>query len=134
MPPSSDHPLPANWLLAGLSPRVWSRLRPLLELEPLGAGQALDRTGEPFDYAYFPETGMVSIVSTLGDGAGVEVGIVGREGVVGLPVVLGARRAPPLDVFVQIAGDGWRMKASALRAEMERSSAFRQRLFLYAPG
>ena len=130
--PSSDRPLPANWLLAGLPPRVWARLRPRLEAASLAPRQVLARPGEPFDYVYFPETSMVSIVSNSEDETGVEVGVVGREGVVGLPVVLGARRAPPLDVFVQIAGDGWRMKTGALRLEMERSSVFRQRLFSYA--
>ena len=128
----SDRPLPANWLLAGLPPRARARLRPLLDAASLAPGQVLARPGERFDYVYFLETSMASIVSSSDDGAGVEVGVVGREGMVGLPVVLGARRAPPLDVFVQIPGDGWRMKTAALRLEMECSPVFRQRLFSYA--
>jgi CRP-like cAMP-binding protein len=119
-------------LLSGLPAEAWESLRPKLEPVALGVRQVLVRPNEPFDFIYFPERSLASITTALDDGTAVEVGIVGREGMVGLPVVLGVDLAPSLDVYIQIADGGWRMEASLLRPEMERSPVLRERLFRYA--
>jgi CRP-like cAMP-binding protein len=65
-------------------------------------------------YAYFPNDGLLSLVVVFADGKTVEAGIVGKEGLVGLPALVGMIRSPLRDV-VQITGDGLRMAVSTLR-------------------
>jgi CRP-like cAMP-binding protein len=82
-------------------------------------------------YAYFPNDGLLSLVVVLAEGKTVEAGIVGKEGLVGIPALAGLNRSPLREV-VQITGDGLRMpvsklteflrEASHLRHEMERFS------------
>ena len=63
----------------------------------------LQAAGESSEYAYFPETGIASMVSALRDGTTVEVGLIGREGVVGLPSVMGGESLP-FECFIQVPG------------------------------
>jgi CRP-like cAMP-binding protein len=69
-------------------------------------------------YFYFPEIGVVSMVSTMKDGSMVEVGTVGNEGFVGLPLVLGAQ-GYERKVFCQIPGYGWRIEVAAFLEELK---------------
>jgi len=64
--------------------------------------------GEPFKYAYFPDEGMVSIVLITTEGIPIEVGTVGKEGFVGIPLLLGAD-VSDRKLFSQVPGHGWRM-------------------------
>src|SRR5688572_22462208 len=76
---------------------------------------------------------MVSLVKLLDDGASTEIGVVGREGMIGLPLVLGTDISPPgIETFVQIADGAHRMKAADLGPAMAQSPALRNRLFRYA--
>jgi CRP-like cAMP-binding protein len=79
-----------NNLLAALPPDDFARLAPALLPVRLDLKQTLHEPEQPIEAAYFPESGMVSLIARLEDGAAQEVGIVGREGVVGLAVALGA--------------------------------------------
>src|SRR4051794_9623808 len=90
--PSSDQPTatPRNCLLAALPSDVLARLWPRLQAAELPHHQTLHAPDAPIETVYFPETGWVSMVATLEDGDGAEVGVIGREGMVGLPVLLGA--------------------------------------------
>jgi CRP-like cAMP-binding protein len=67
---------------------------------------------------------VVSVVLGLPHEVPIEIGLVGKEGMVNLPVVLGVETSPT-DVFVQIAGSGWRIAAARLRAAMAESPAMR---------
>jgi CRP-like cAMP-binding protein len=67
----------------------FERLVPLLEPVSLAAQQDLYDVNDPISHVYFPKTGMISLVTLLEDGRQVESGTIGREGLVGLPVVLG---------------------------------------------
>lgn len=82
-------------------------------------------------YAYFLEDGLASVVLTLADGSTVEVGVIGIDGVVGLPVLLGATTIPG-ETFIQVAGSGYRIDAQRLRAEFERDGQLRSYLQKYA--
>jgi hypothetical protein len=84
---------PRSRLLASL-PRVeYERLRPHLEEVELEYRQVLYRENRSIEFIYFFETGVGSLVNTMRNGAASEVGTIGNEGVVGVPVVLGDRRS-----------------------------------------
>ena len=85
------------------------------------------------DHAYFMEEGLASVVLTLAGGATVEVGVIGIDGVVGLPILLGAG-AVPGETVIQIAGSGFRIDAQRLKAEFERNGHLRSHLQKYVQG
>lgn len=117
--PAAAEP-PVNRLLALLSSRDYAALVPHLERLPLDYRQSLYRADKPLDFVYFIETGVGSLVNTMANGQAAEVGTIGNEGIVGLPVVLGDVQAPTA-VYVQVAGGGVRMKASLFKRELARS-------------
>jgi CRP-like cAMP-binding protein len=120
-----------NRLLAALPPedlaQLWSRLEPA----ELPFHQTLHAVGEPISAVYFPETGWASMLAYLEDGDAAEVGLIGREGFVGLPVLLGADH-DDLEAMVQAPGTALRMDKAAFRAALEGVSAFRTLLLRYA--
>src|SRR5208283_5002971 len=123
--------LHANRLLGLLPPRDYQRLRPHLHRIPLEYRQSLYRADKPIEYVYFIEIGVGSLVNTMKNGEAAEVGTIGNEGVVGLPVVLGDDRAPT-SVYVQVPGAGWRMKASLFKKELARSASMQTVMLHYA--
>jgi len=70
------------------------------------------------------KAGVASLVKTMVDGTAAEVGTIGNEGIVGLPLILGDHQAPN-DVYVQVPGAGLRMTASLFCQELERSASMR---------
>ncbi len=117
--PKASEP-PVNRLLALLSSRDNAALRPHLERLPLDYKQSLYRADKPVDFVYFIEAGVGSLVNTMANGQAAEVGTIGNEGIVGLPIVLGDDQAPTA-VYVQVPGSGLRMKASLFKRELARS-------------
>ncbi len=113
-----------NRVLSSLPKSEIGRLQVNLEPVLLPQNEALAEPGENMLYAYFLEEGMASIVVTMKNGATVEVGVVGREGLVGLPILFGTQQLPTR-TFMLIRGSGFRIKAQFLRAEFERSGKFR---------
>jgi len=81
-------------------------------------------------YAYFLEEGLASVVLTLEDGATVEVGVIGVDGVVGLPILLGAETMPGR-TFIQAESSGYRIEASKLKEGFERPGQLREHLQKY---
>lgn len=84
----------------------------------------------PITHCYFVETGIISIVAVLSDSEPLETGLVGFEGLVGLPVLLGADRSPA-EVMVQLAGTGLRIEAEALKAAFDERPGIREVLLRY---
>jgi CRP-like cAMP-binding protein len=121
----------ANRLLGLLPPRDYERLRPHLQSIALAYRQSLYRAHKPIEFVYFIETGVGSLVNTMANGDAAEVGTIGNEGVVGLPLVLGDDRAPT-SVYVQVPGVGLRMKASLFKKELARSASMRAVMLRYA--
>jgi CRP-like cAMP-binding protein len=115
-----------NGTLAGLLREDLAFLLPRLERVDLPIRAVLASPNAPIGHAYFVKRGMVSLVQPLQDGAMVGVGLIGSEGFVGVPLVLGTR-ADPVEAMVQIAGTALRIPAPALQA------AIRARPFLAAP-
>ena len=128
---SNGHGLPSNWLLAALPELELERLRPHLRSTSLPVGQILHESGECIERVYFPDSGMVSLVLTSGDGTNVEVGIVGREGMVGTAALLQSNQTIS-QAIVQIAGCGWRLPAEVLRAEFKRGGLLQDQMLRYA--
>lgn len=101
----------------------------LVELD-LPRRQMLNNAGEKVQFAYFLEEGLASVVVMLANGATVEVGVVGREGMTGLPIIMGTDRIP-CQTFIQMAGSGYRIKANVLRENFDRLPQLRQMLLRY---
>ena len=121
----------ANRLLGLLSVKDYRRLQPHLRRVPLGYRQSLYRARQRLGYVYFIETGVGSLVNTMASGQGAEVGTIGNEGMVGLPLLLGGDRAPT-SVYVQVPGTGLRMTAARFSAELARSASMRTVMLRYA--
>jgi len=109
-----------NRLLSLLSDNDYERLRPHLSPIVFDYRKSLYEASRPIEHIYFPIDGLASLVITTADGASAEVGTIGNEGVVGLPVCLGDREAPS-SVYVQVPGTALRMDAHIFRGELERS-------------
>jgi len=107
-----------NKILAALPVKEYQRLLPHLTPVSMPLGEVLYETEDRIRYVYFVNTGVVSLVTHLKEGSGVEVGLVGREGMVGLPIALGDDVSPN-QAIVQIADGAMRMEAAALRDELK---------------
>lgn len=120
-----------NRLLGLLTVGDFRRLRPHLTLIALKHRQSLCRTHEAISFVYFIEEGMASLVSTMADGKNVSVGIVGNEGVIGLPLMLGVNKSPT-SAYVQVPGTAFRIRATQFRKELARSSSMKAVMLRYA--
>ena len=98
-------PSSSNKLLASLSTDDFDLLEPHLESVTLGLRKYLERPNRRIDAVYFPEAGFASVVAVQSSGKQVEVGLIGREGMTGLPIVLGNHRSPHA-TYIQAPGNG----------------------------
>jgi CRP-like cAMP-binding protein len=119
-----------NRLLVSLPSADFRHLAASLTPVTLSLRQFLIEADEPIEAAYFVETGMVSYLAYLEGGEAIEVGIIGSEGMVGLPLILGVDRAPA-GALVQMGGTALRIKPAALRQAFNESDALRTRLLRY---
>ena len=131
MPTSAQpHFITKNRLLAALPRHEYERLAPHLEPTHLPRGKTIALTGDTLRYAYFPNNGMISLLSTSGGGEAIEVAMVGSEGFVGVPIILKVGVTPFWSV-VQIQADAMRISASALEREFDRGEQLRDLLLRY---
>ena len=119
-----------NQLLAALPQAEWDRWQPYLEPVELTLGQVLSESGRAAAYVYFPTTAIVSLLYMTRDGASSEIAVVGREGVVGIALFMGGD-ATPGQAVVQNAGQGYRLRAQAMKDEVDRAGAVLQMLLRY---
>lgn len=119
-----------NRVLAALSCAEWRDLGPDLECVELAPGAMLHEPGVVLKHAFFPTTAVVSLVSSMKDGASVEVAVVGNEGVVGVCAYMGGGRALS-GAVVQSGGRALRMSARAIAWHASHSDAFMQQLLCY---
>jgi CRP-like cAMP-binding protein len=103
-----------NRLLSALKPDDLAALEPHLEPFPLENREMLIEANKPIQHAYFPQAGIASILADTSEGR-IEVGIIGREGLVGVPIVLGVDRSPH-GFLVQAEGKALRIATADLRA------------------
>jgi CRP-like cAMP-binding protein len=93
--------------------------------------QSLYRARKPIGHVYFIETGVGSLVNTMDNGQAAEVGTIGNEGMVGLPLVFEDDKTPT-SVYVQVPGVGLRMRADQFSKELARSATMRTVMHHYA--
>jgi CRP-like cAMP-binding protein len=128
--PFVQHSAVRNRLLALLPPGDFGRLAPHLRPGPLTLGMCLQEPDQPIETVWFPETGMVSMLARLEAGDVLEVGVIGREGLVGLPVVLGVDIALT-EATVQLPGNALIMRAAALKEQLQQGGALWPLLLRY---
>jgi CRP-like cAMP-binding protein len=132
-PPGGNgtHDTDSNRILSALPAEEYERLRPNLERVEMRLGEVLQRPDEPHAFVYFPLSGTISVTAEMSDGAEAEVGMVGREGVLGLPVALGTRSSP-LKAFTQVPGAGVRLRAGLFTEEFDRRGELHCLVLRYA--
>ncbi|HKQ52404.1 MAG TPA: Crp/Fnr family transcriptional regulator [Pyrinomonadaceae bacterium] len=119
-----------NRLLTAFPRDELEELRPHFERVSLPHGQHAIMPDEPIRDVYFPLNCLLSLVTTMVDGASVESGSIGREGMSGIPVLLDAERTP-MPTFVQVPGEAVRLRAEQLKQLYEESPAVRRLLNRY---
>jgi CRP-like cAMP-binding protein len=121
----------SNLVLLSLPDEEYTLLRPHLEWTDLPQYKILQEPCEKVEYAYFLNDGMVSIVALSQDGRSVEVGIVGKEGMIGMSLTEGLH----LEIFraiVQMAGSGIRIRSEVFQDILQSSPTLRSRLGRFA--
>lgn len=120
-----------NILLASLPRKVSDELLSQLIPVQLAFGDVLYEPGQPIRDVYFPLEGLVSLLTLVSSRLALEVGMVGREGMVGIPLALGVARSP-MRAMVKASGAGLRMSRARFNAAMGGSPPLRKALLLYA--
>ena len=120
----------ANQLLAALPEAEWLCWQPMLEWVKMPLGQVLYESGRTLSHVYFPTTAIVSLLYVMEDGASAEIAVCGNEGLVGISLFMGGDSTPSRAV-VQSAGEGWRLRAAAVKAEFDHSGPVMHLLLRY---
>jgi CRP-like cAMP-binding protein len=102
-------------------------LQPHLQDIPLAVGMRLHQAGNPIDYAYFPHSGLVSLLVPYHSGAAVEAGLVGPEGIVDGLATMGVETCFT-DATVQVSGHAARIHYPQLREAIARSARLQARV------
>jgi CRP-like cAMP-binding protein len=119
-----------NLLLSRLPAADFALLQPHLKPVDLPLRKSLAVCNRVIEHAYFLEHGFASVVVD-GSGKGIEIGLIGREGMTGMAVIMGADRTPQ-DIFMQSAGSGWQIASRTLRRIVEQNSGLHRALLLSA--
>jgi CRP-like cAMP-binding protein len=120
----------SNRLLSSLSDDDFKLMQPLLEPVRLVVGDTLIEPDTPILHIYFPEDGVVSAIRAGSNGRRLEVGVVGREGLIGTSILLNCDHSP-LEAVVQLAGHGHRIATAGWRNCMSQSLSLRDDLLPY---
>jgi CRP-like cAMP-binding protein len=124
-------PLTRNRLLRALPPEELASVWPRLEAFNLALRESVFTRGSQIEFVLFPETGWVSDVVVLENGDACEVGLIGREGMIGLPLIYGDNISAAEHV-IQCPGEALRISADAFRSALEEMPALRSILLRYA--
>lgn len=119
-----------NHLLAALPEAEWQRWLPQPEWVEMPLGQVLYESGSTLRHVCFPITTIVSLLYVMENGASAEIAVVGFEGIVGIAMFMGGNSTPSRAV-VQSAGQGFRLKAHAMKDELDRAGPVLHLLLLY---
>jgi CRP-like cAMP-binding protein len=122
-----------NRLLAKLTPDDWSLLAPHLEAVTMRERQVIEVPHKPITHAYFLEIGVASVVAVDNEDHRIEVGVIGFEGITGVPLIMGDIRAQ-YSTYMQIPGSGHRIAADRLRTAIATSESLRALMLKSAQG
>jgi CRP-like cAMP-binding protein len=120
-----------NEILLSLPGKECAALLSELEFVEMRAYDLLNEMGESIEFCYFMNSGMTSILTIMGDGKGVEVGLTGKEGFIGLPLVVGLKTSATRAI-VQITGSAFRVSASKILEALAKCPQLAKRLNRYA--
>jgi CRP-like cAMP-binding protein len=121
---------PINQILAALPVSEYQRLASHLKPVNLISGEILLEPNEPIQKIYFPQRAMISLVSIMMDGSTTEIGLIGNEGMIGLPSILGGNSTSSRTI-VQISGTALEISAEVVHQEFQRGEKLHQLLLLY---
>jgi CRP-like cAMP-binding protein len=132
VPPSiTQHRPIANRILSALPPEDYERILPDLKAVPLKFLVSLHEPGDKMPYVYFPDTGVISMLTVLADGDAVEIATVGNEGMTDLSVFLGLEESDSR-LLIQVPGTAMRMESARFRVHVDRIPALRALLGYYS--
>ncbi len=110
-----------NQLVSRMHAQDWALLAPHMEQISLKERQVVEVPGKPITHVHFIEIGVVSVVAVNAEDHRIEVGVIGNEGMTGVPLVMGDTRAQH-SAYMQIAGNGWRIPAAAFTEALKESA------------
>lgn len=128
---NSDGGPRVNRLLATLPKNEYNRLLPKFKTVNLVLGEELYEPGETIKYVYFPNDSIISLISELSETLWLEVGMVGNEGMAGLPVFMGVSSSSTR-ALVQGSGTAVRLSSAAVRTEANRLGSLHRLLHRYS--
>ena len=120
-----------NALLLNLPVKECESIYPQLAFMPLPTHAVLNEAGEQIKYAYFMNSGLASVLNVTHAGKSVEVGLTGKEGFVGLPLLVGFQSSPAR-VIIQIEGSAFRVSAAALEGLLRICPILEKRMHRYS--
>ena len=119
-----------NRLLTALSRADYRKLLPILEPATLAFGEILYESHAQIRHVYFPNDCFVSMLTTVDGGRAVEVGLIGSEGMIGVPMALGVA-VSPFRAIVQGGGTAMRMTTANFRRSFATSASLKREMFLF---
>ena len=126
----ADRKPAANQVLAGIPPKESRRLQTQLEPVTVDFGQVLYEPGQAIRHVYFPLDCLISLLTTVDKRRTLEVGMVGNEGMAGMPFILGMG-VSGVRALVQGGGAALRMASAPFRIEFDRNPALQYALYRY---
>ncbi len=121
----------ANRILSSLPPEEYQRILPDLKAVPLKFRVSLHEPGDKMPYVYFPNTGVISMLTVMEDGTAVEIATIGNEGMADLFVFLGLEESDSR-LLIQVPGSAMRMESARFREHIEQIPSLRAPLGYYA--
>jgi CRP-like cAMP-binding protein len=128
---TSSKSLGENWILRSLPADQRERLRPQLQRIDLDFGAILYKAGDSIRHVYFPNSGLISLVSSTEEGQHIEVAMAGAAGMMGVGIALGSETMPYRAV-VQAEGDAFKLDSAVLRRELDSGGRLQECLLRYA--
>jgi CRP-like cAMP-binding protein len=130
-PSSAERRFIANRLLSSLAAADYERILPDLKAVPLKFRASLHEPGDKMPYVYFPNTGVISMLTVMEDGPAVEIATIGNEGMTDLFVFLGLEESDSR-LLIQVPGTALRMESARFREHIEQIPSLRKLLGYYA--
>ena len=119
-----------NYLIAALPKEDFERVRPLLKPVSFNLGEVLYESGEKLEYVYFPTTAIISMLYIMENGMTAEIGVVGNDGVLGIPLFTGGETTTNRAI-IQSAGEAYRMKSKDVKTEFALGGMFQKMMLRY---